>query len=49
MIHKHRDEQVKQIFEQVFPDKKIVQIEDVENVNCGGGGMHCISQQMPAI
>lgn len=42
-----KDEAFKRIIEQVFPGRQIVQINP-ENVNLGGGGMHCISQQMPA-
>ncbi len=43
---REKDEQVQKIFEKVFPDQRIVRINP-ENVNAGGGGMHCISQQMP--
>lgn len=43
-----RDTQVLQLFEAAFPTRKVVQLEYVENVNFGGGGMHCITQQMPA-
>jgi agmatine deiminase len=45
---KQKDEAFKQIIANVFPDRKIIQINP-EAVNIGGGGMHCISQQMPAI
>jgi agmatine deiminase len=45
-IFRQKDEAVKQIFQQVFPDRAIVQI-NAENINAGGGGMHCIVQQMP--
>ncbi len=41
-----KDNAVKQLFEKRFPDRKIVQINP-ENINAGGGGMHCIVQQMP--
>jgi agmatine deiminase len=43
---KEKDELVGKIFEKVFPNRQIVRINP-ENVNAGGGGMHCISQQMP--
>ncbi len=37
---KLKDEQVRDIFQIAFPDKKIIQI-DMEGYNNGGGGMHC--------
>ncbi|WP_321403639.1 agmatine deiminase family protein [Maridesulfovibrio sp.] len=43
---KEKDARVQQIFEKVFPNRRIVRINP-ENVNAGGGGIHCISQQMP--
>ncbi|MFW5488911.1 MAG: agmatine deiminase family protein [Desulfovibrio sp.] len=43
---KEKDARVQQIFEKAFPGRTIVRINP-ENVNAGGGGMHCISQQMP--
>jgi len=45
---KQRDEAFKKIIQKVFPNRDIIQINP-EAVNIGGGGMHCISQQMPAI
>jgi len=44
---RQKDEDFKQIIEKVFPNRDIIQINP-EAVNVGGGGMHCISQQMPA-
>ena len=44
--YKKKDETVQKIFENVFPNRRIVRINP-ENINAGGGGMHCISQQMP--
>ncbi|MFC2163781.1 agmatine/peptidylarginine deiminase [Acidobacteriota bacterium] len=44
---KQKDEAFKQIIEKVFPNRDIIQINP-EAINIGGGGMHCISQQMPA-
>lgn len=44
--YKKKDEAVQKIFEHVFPNRRIIRINP-ENVNAGGGGMHCISQQMP--
>jgi len=45
-IYKQKDKDVQLIFEKVFPKHKIVRINP-ENINAGGGGMHCITQQMP--
>nr|CAG4717803.1 unnamed protein product [Naegleria fowleri] len=45
---KQLDEQVLQLFKEVYPDRNIVQIA-TEVLNMGGGGMHCITQQMPAL
>lgn len=44
---KQKDEAFKQIIQKVFPNRDIIQINP-EAVNIGGGGMHCISQQMPS-
>ncbi len=43
---RRKDEEFRQIMMKVYPDRKIVQI-NAENINAGGGGMHCITQQMP--
>jgi agmatine deiminase len=45
-IFRQKDRAAKRIFERVFPDRQIVSINP-ENINAGGGGMHCITQQMP--
>jgi len=45
-VYKQKDQEVQKIFEKVFPKHKIVRINP-ENINAGGGGMHCITQQMP--
>jgi agmatine deiminase len=45
-VFRKKDERFKQIVKQVYPNSKIIQINP-ENINIGGGGMHCISQQMP--
>lgn len=44
---RQKDEAFKQIIKKVFPNRDIIQINP-EALNIGGGGMHCISQQMPA-
>lgn len=45
---KHTDDRARDILRAAFPDHKIVQIV-CENVNLGGGGMHCVSQQQPRL
>lgn len=44
---KQKDEEAVRILQSVFPGRKIIQINP-ENINTGGGGMHCITQQQPA-
>lgn len=44
---KTTEDRVKEIFQSVFPGRKIIGI-DAENVNLWGGGIHCITQHMPA-
>lgn len=44
---KTTEERVKSLFRQAFPGRRIIGI-DVENVNRWGGGIHCITQPMPA-
>lgn len=44
--YKKTDERSKEILQQAYPDRKIVQI-DALSINVGGG-MHCITQQQPA-
>jgi agmatine deiminase len=41
-----KDEYVKQVYEKMFPDRKIIQINPL-GANWRGGGMHCITQQQP--
>ena len=43
---KLRDEQVKQILEEVFPERDIIML-DALAINFGGGGIHCITMQEP--
>jgi len=45
-IMRIKDEKFKSVMKEVYPDRDIIQINP-ENINIGGGGMHCISQQMP--
>ncbi len=44
---KAAEEQVKGIFQSVFPGRNIIGI-NAESVNLWGGGIHCITQHMPA-
>ncbi|BCV22962.1 agmatine deiminase family protein [Moorella sp. Hama-1] len=41
------EDQVRGIFQSLFPGRKIVSI-NAESVNLWGGGIHCITQHMPA-
>ena len=41
-----KDEKVRKLFEQYFPDKQIIQINPT-GLNYLGGGIHCWSQQIP--
>ena len=36
------------IFTALFPDRKIIQLA-VDDLVVGGGGLHCITQQEPAV
>ena len=42
-----KDAEAKRKLEEAFPGRKVVQV-DAENINLGGGGLHCITQQQPA-
>ena len=43
---KKKDEEVEKILRQVFPERKIIQINPLA-INRGGGGIHCATQQQP--
>jgi len=43
---KRTDEMARDILRQLFPDRRIVQI-DTEALEYGGGGIHCSTQQQP--
>jgi agmatine deiminase len=43
-----KEERVKEIFTQHFPDRKLVFINSTY-INSNGGGIHCITRQVPAI
>ena len=44
---KNTEAQVKSTFQRVFPGRNIIGI-DAESINLWGGGIHCITQHMPA-
>jgi len=44
---KNTEEQVRNIFQSAFPERNIIGI-NAESVNFWGGGIHCITQHMPA-
>ena len=43
---KKKNDEVKKILEQLFPERKIIQINPLA-INRGGGGIHCATQQQP--
>ncbi|MFT7232058.1 MAG: agmatine deiminase, partial [Cyclobacteriaceae bacterium] len=45
---KLKDKKAAQILQSVFPNRKVIMI-DALAVNLGGGGIHCISIQQPAL
>ena len=47
LCHALGDEPARQIVEQAFPSRKVVQV-DVRDIAIGGGGIHCITRQQPA-
>jgi agmatine deiminase len=44
-----KDEKVKTILSRYFPDRKIVGLKKVLDINFGGGGIHCQTQQEPKV
>lgn len=44
---KRKDEEALGVLKELFPGREVVQVYS-ENVNRGGGGMNCITQQQPA-
>lgn len=45
---REKDEEARAKLQELFPDRKIVQIDPI-SVNRAGGGMHCIVQQQPKV
>jgi agmatine deiminase len=41
------DERARAVMQGAFPDREVAQV-DVTQLACGGGGIHCITQQQPA-
>ena len=41
------DERAKAVFQKLFPERTIVQVE-IDAIAVGGGGIHCITQQQPS-
>jgi agmatine deiminase len=47
-VLRQRDEEVRLLFEHLFPGRRVVQI-DTTVLNREGGGLHCMVQQQPAV
>ncbi|MBP6986622.1 MAG: agmatine deiminase family protein [Alphaproteobacteria bacterium] len=47
-IMRVKDLKAREIIQSAFPDRRVIAINHMEDINIGGGGIHCISQQMPA-
>jgi hypothetical protein len=45
--HERRDDEAVSVLRAAFPGRDVIQVY-IENVNRGGGGMNCITQQQPA-
>lgn len=43
---KEKDEEVKNVFVKLFPDRQVIQIYTLQ-VNRGGGGIHCMTHEFP--
>ncbi|BFM18438.1 agmatine deiminase family protein [Maricurvus nonylphenolicus] len=44
----HADERAKAVFAELFPERRIIQV-DIDPIAIGGGGIHCITQQQPRL
>lgn len=42
------DERARNVYQSLFPDRKIVQLA-INHIAVGGGGIHCITQQQPKV
>lgn len=45
---KQKDEEAKRLFQKLFPTKKVIQIYTLP-INRGGGGIHCMTHEEPAV
>ncbi len=41
------DERARKVYQRLFPEREIVQV-DIRHIAVGGGGIHCITQQQPS-
>ena len=48
MLFRSEDNEVKLTFEKLFPNREIIMLE-TENINYGGGNIHCITMNVPKI
>lgn len=42
------DDRARAVYQNLFPDRKVVQLS-INNIAVGGGGIHCITQQQPKV
>jgi agmatine deiminase len=42
------DEKAKKVLQDLFPDREVVQL-NIDPIAAGGGGIHCATQQQPAV
>jgi agmatine deiminase len=42
------DDRARAVYQGLFPERKIIQLE-INNIAVGGGGIHCITQQQPKV
>jgi agmatine deiminase len=45
---KQKDEEVNKIFSKLFPERQVIQIYTLQ-VNRGGGGIHCMTHELPIL
>jgi agmatine deiminase len=43
-----RDQQAMEVYERLFPEREVVQVQ-INAIAIGGGGVHCITQQQPVV
>lgn len=42
------DEKARALLEQLYPGRDVVQL-DIDAIAAGGGGIHCVTNQCPAV